>query len=115
MRSPFTSAAHLGDVQAPGRTMPPGLGAAQGRPERSRGRDAAAPQDATFEFAAYVVNQLFTIALSLESARSIVGEGPAGDRIAAATDEVDCMIRDIRAAMFGLASDLDRRDLPCRR
>ena len=55
--------------------------------------------------AGYIVNGLFSVGLSLESARSIVGNGPAGDRIAAATDEVDRMIRHIRTAMFGLVED----------
>ncbi len=57
------------------------------------------------ELAGYIVNGLISVGLSLESARSIVGNGPAGDRIAAATDEVDRMIRDIRTAMFGHAED----------
>ena len=53
----------------------------------------------------YIVNRLFSVGLSLESARSIVGNGPAGDRLAAATDEVDRMIRDIRTAMFDPVGD----------
>ena len=57
------------------------------------------------ELVGYIVNRLFSVGLRLESARSIVGGGPAGDRIAAATDEVDRMIRDIRTALFGLAED----------
>ncbi len=57
------------------------------------------------ELAGYIVNGLISVGLSLESARSIVGNGPAGDRIAAATDEVDRMIRDIRTAMFGHLED----------
>ena len=64
--------------------------------------EPAAPQNMTPEFAGYVVNRLFSVGLSLDSARSIAGNGPAGDRIAAATDEVDRMIRDIRTALFGL-------------
>jgi len=65
----------------------------------------AAPQDPMPEFAGYIVNRLFSIGLSLESARSIVGNGPAGDRIAAATNEVDRTIRDIRTMMFGVTDD----------
>ena len=65
----------------------------------------AVPQDSVAEFAGIVVNRLFSIGLSLESARSIVGNGPAGDRIAAATDEVDELIGDIRATVF--RSDID--------
>jgi len=77
-----------------------------GRLRRERGpRRAAAALRATMpEFAEYVVNRLFSVGLSLESARGIVGKGPAGDRIAAATDEVDRMIRDIRTTMFSLAA-----------
>jgi hypothetical protein len=63
------------------------------------------PEDAMSEFACHIVNQLFSVGLSLESARSIVGNGPAGDRIAAATDEVDRMIRGIRTVMFGRVED----------
>ena len=57
------------------------------------------------ELVSYIVNRLFSVGLSLESARSIVGSGPAGDRIAAATGGVDHMIRDIRTAVFGLVED----------
>jgi hypothetical protein len=67
--------------------------------------EPAVPKSTTPEFAGYVVNRLFSVGLSLDSARSIAGNGPAGDRIAAATDEVDRMIRDIRTALFGLAED----------
>jgi hypothetical protein len=67
--------------------------------------EPAAPQDGMSELVGYIVNRLFSVGLRLESARSIVGSGPAGDRIAAATDEVDRMIRDIRTALFGLAED----------
>ena len=59
-----------------------------------------APQDAMPEFAHHIVNRLFSIGLSLDSARSIVGLGPAGDRVAAATDEVDRLIREIRDHEF---------------
>jgi hypothetical protein len=58
------------------------------------------PQDAMSEFAHHIVNRLFSIGLSLDSARSIVGKGPAGDRVAAATDEVDRLIREIRDHVF---------------
>ena len=63
--------------------------------------EPAAPEDTMPELVGYIVNGLFSVGLSLESARSIVGNGPAGDRIAAATDKVDRMIRDVRTAMFG--------------
>jgi signal transduction histidine kinase len=58
-------------------------------------------------FAEDVVHRLFSIGLSLESARSIVGKGPADDRLAAATGELDRAIREIRTTVFshaGIAS-----------
>jgi hypothetical protein len=67
--------------------------------------EPTAPQDAMSELTGYIVNRLFSVGLSLESARDIAGNGPAGDRIAAATDEVDRLIRDIRTAMFGIPAD----------
>jgi hypothetical protein len=66
---------------------------------------AASVDDAMSRFAGYVVNRLFSVGLNLESARSIVGEGPAGDRVAAATGEVDRLIRDVRTVLFDLAAD----------
>lgn len=61
----------------------------------------AAPQDTMPELVGYIVNGLFSVGLSLESARSIAGNGPVGDRIAAATDKVDRLIREIRQNVFG--------------
>lgn len=63
------------------------------------------PKDVMTHFAEYVVNRLFSVGLSLESAHSILGKGPAAERVAAATDEVDRLIGDIRATMLSLASD----------
>jgi hypothetical protein len=68
-------------------------------------QEPTAPQDAMSELTGYIVSKLFSVGLSLESARDIAGNGPAGDRIAAATDEVDHLIRDIRTAMFGIPED----------
>jgi hypothetical protein len=84
-----------GGGPGPGVTALPGPGPACG---------AASSGEAMPQFAGYVVNRLFSVGLSLESARSIVGPGPAGDRVAAATAEVDRMIRDIRTVVFGLAA-----------
>jgi len=67
--------------------------------------EPGAPEDTMPELVGYIVNGLFSVGLSLESARSIVGSGPAGDRIAAATDKVDRMIRDVRATVFGSVED----------
>jgi hypothetical protein len=73
----------------------------------SDGQDLPEPleptrQDGLPGFANYIVSRLFSVGLSLDSARSVVGDGPAGDRIAAATDGVDRLIRDIRTAVFDL-------------
>jgi hypothetical protein len=62
--------------------------------------EPAAPADAMPELVGFIVNGLFSIGLSLESARSMVGAGPAGDRIAAATGMVDRLIREIRQRVF---------------
>jgi hypothetical protein len=62
--------------------------------------EPAVPQNMMPEFAGYVVNRLLSIGLSLDSAHSIVGKGPAGDRIAAATGDVDHLIREIRDHVF---------------
>jgi len=92
------------DDQAPGRTVPPGP---DGRERPSPHRSASADETMS-RFAADIVNRLFSIGLSLESARSIVTKGPAGDRIAAATDEIDRTIRDIRTTVFTLARDREQ-------
>ena len=67
--------------------------------------EPAGPDGMTSEFTGHIVNRLFSIGLNLESARSIVGDGPAGDRIAIATGELDELIRDIRTTAFGSATD----------
>jgi hypothetical protein len=85
-------AAHLGGPGDDGRDEPIGRAVISALPD---------PGD----FAEYIVNRLFSVGLSLESARSIVGKGPAADRVAAATGEVDQLIRDIRTVMFSLAAD----------
>ncbi|HXZ75725.1 MAG TPA: GAF domain-containing protein [Streptosporangiaceae bacterium] len=82
-------------------------GAREGLP--GRGHQPESLEEAMSRFAGHVVNRLFSAGLSLESARSIVGNGPAGDRVAAATDELDQTIRDIRAIMFSLAADREQR------
>lgn len=97
-----------------GRSGPEDSGSGRRRPA---GREAAPLQDTMSRFAEEIVNRMFSVGLSLESARSIVGGGPAGDRVAAATGEVDRMIADIRTRMFSLAVDAgnhspDRSPLP---
>jgi hypothetical protein len=67
--------------------------------------EAASLEDTMSHFAGYIVNRLFSVGLSLDSAHSVIGKGPAGDRVAAATDQVDRLIREIRTTMFSLAED----------
>lgn len=95
----------LEDGQGPGAVELPGLGSGWRSRERGPAREAASVDDTMSQFAAYIVNRLFSVGLSLESALSIVGKGPAGDRVAAATGEVDRMIGDIRTVVFRLAAD----------
>jgi hypothetical protein len=83
----------------------PGPDAGGGSRERGPIHVAPFAADTMAEFAAYIVNRLFSVGLSLESAHSIVGKGPAAIRVAAAVEEVDLMIRDIRTRMFSLAAD----------
>jgi len=80
----------------PGNDQVPGLASH----ERGLAREAASLDDRMAHFAGYIVNRLFFVGLSLDSAHSIVGKGPAGDRLAAATDEVDRLIRVIRDQLF---------------
>ncbi len=70
-----------------------------------------ASQDAMSEFAHHIVNRLFSIGLSLDSAHSIVGNGPAGDRVAAATDQVDRLIREVRDHVFAERGQRTQADL----
>jgi GAF domain len=66
----------------------------------------ALPETALAEFAGEVVHQLFAAGLSLASAQALVGDGAAGDRVAAAINELDRAIRDIQTTVIDLA---DRR------
>jgi len=97
-----------GDGQASGLTVPPGPADRAGGRERPPAHRSASADDTMSRFAADIVHRLFSIGLSLDSARSIVTKGPAGDRIAAATDEIDRTIRDIRTAVFNLARDREQ-------
>jgi hypothetical protein len=91
-----------------------GAGAGHSSPGADPGRRAAYPDDTIGHFAEYVVKQLFSVGLSLDSAHSIAGKGPAGDRVGAAIDLVDRLIRDVRDQLFQLeereraAKSLDR-------
>lgn len=103
---PAVLAALLGpaDGQAPDPAMLAG-GYAQGGDQGRPGHRRASLEDMMFQFAGEVVNRLFSVGLTLDGARSTIGDGPDGDRVAAATGKVDRMIRDIRTMMFSLAAD----------
>jgi Fe2+ transport system protein FeoA len=68
----------------------------------------AAPENTMPQFEWDIVSRLFSLGLTLDSACSIIGDGPAGDRIAAATDQVDRIIRDIRSDSFDLLAARSR-------
>ncbi len=93
-------ARHLGP--APGDAAPPPPGSEGHDPPRLRGRSVP-PETALGEFAGEVVHRLFAAGLSLASAQSIIGDGTAGDRVAAAIDELDRAICDIRSMLFDRA------------
>jgi len=98
----------------PGISRPPavtglsGPGSAPGGRERRPAHPPAPSDQAISRFAGDVVNRLFSIGLSLDSALSIAGTGPAGDRVAAATNELDRLIRDIRTMVFSRAGDREQ-------
>jgi len=67
--------------------------------------EAAGPRPMFSELASHLASRLFSVGQQLDSARSIVGDGPAGDRIATAADEVDQLISDIRASVVSSPAD----------
>jgi len=69
----------------------------------------ASSDDTASRFVADIVSRLFAATLSLDSARRMVGDGPGGDRIAVAVDQIDRAIRDIQTMTFGLAMDRGKR------
>lgn len=75
--------------------------------------EPAAPEDTMPKPASYIVTRLLSVGASLASAHSITGDGPAGDQIAAAADEVFQLIRDVGAIPFdpatGQAAELKER------
>jgi hypothetical protein len=101
----------LGISQPPDVTVVSGPGSGQGGRERRLVHPPAPFDETMSRFAGDVVNRLFSIGLSLDSTLSITGNGPAGNRIAAATDELDRLIRDIRTMVFGLADDREQHPL----
>jgi hypothetical protein len=101
----FAGQAIAGQLSLPGGDLVDPVGRAMISALLGPGDVQVSREDKLSEFAGYVVNRLFSVGLSLDSAHSIVGEGPAGDRIAAATREVDRIIREIRTTMFSLSAD----------
>jgi hypothetical protein len=65
----------------------------------------AATRDMVSKPASYIVNRLLAVGVSLARARALAGDGPAGDQIAAAADEVFQLIHDIGATPSGSATD----------
>lgn len=66
---------------------------------------ARLPDSEISRLAHSVVNQLFSVGLTLDGARSLLDDGPARDRVAAATAELDRLVRDVRAAVLDRAPD----------
>lgn len=64
-------------------------------------------EDVTSQLLGEVVHRLFSVGLSLDSARSMIPNSAARDRVDPATDQVDRIIRDIRTIMFSLAVDAE--------
>lgn len=69
------------------------------------------PETVLAEFADHVVYRLSAAGLSLASAQALVGDGAAGDRVAAAVEELDRAIRDIRTTVVDLADHRQRPGL----
>jgi hypothetical protein len=59
-------------------------------------------ETALVEFANEIVNRLSAVGLSLAGAQALVGQGLAGERVAAAIDELDRATRDIRTTVYQL-------------
>jgi len=100
-RAVFSALLDPGGDQEPA-TVPSGP---SGRPVQP----SASLEEAMAGLAEEIVTRLFSVGLSLESARSIVGDGPAADRVASATGDVDRLIRDVRAIVFDLIADHGKR------
>jgi GGDEF domain-containing protein len=94
--------------RSPAAPAPPG--AAQALPGRRDRRppaggpasvDAASGIDMRIELTSSVIRRISGVALTLASAASLV-DGPAATRVHGAVDELDALIRDIRAGVFEL-------------
>ncbi len=69
-------------------------------PSLAASDSAAAGQDDLVDVVALTVHRLFRIGLVLESASGLA-DGPVAARLQHAVDELDAVIRDVRAAVFG--------------
>lgn len=90
----------------------PGPDGGRASHEHAPAREAAFPDDTMARFARFIVNRLFSVGLSLDSAHSIIGNGPAADRVAAASDDVDRLIREIRDDVFAERAEGTQAGLP---
>jgi hypothetical protein len=99
------------DGPPPDVTAPYGPGDGRGGEHRPV-HQSASVEDILSQFAGDIANRLLSVGLSLDSARSITGAGPAGDRLAAAADELDRLIRDIRTIVFSSAHRRTRPSPP---
>jgi GGDEF domain-containing protein len=108
-RSPAATAPSAAAQALPGRRdrPPPAALALPGRRDRpppAAGRgavDAASGIDMRIELTTGVIRRISGVALTLASAASLV-DGPAAARVHGAVDELDALIRDIRASVFEL-------------
>jgi GGDEF domain-containing protein len=93
--------------QAAGRSTAAPHGAAQALPGRrdrrplAGGPDADSGIDMRIELTTGVIRRISGVALTLASAASLV-DGPAAARVHSAVDDLDALIRDIRASVFEL-------------
>jgi len=61
-----------------------------------------------------VIQRLFAIGLTLENAGRRINDPVAGERVAAAVDDLDATIKDIRRSIFELSAPVASRDLRAR-
>jgi hypothetical protein len=87
-----------GEGLQPSVSVPPQRADSKDRPVHRR----EPAEEAALQLASDTVNRLFSASLSLASARTLVGDGLPGQRIEAATDEIDRSIRDLRNFVFSL-------------
>jgi hypothetical protein len=74
------------------------------RPDRDSQIPVSAADVLLSQLAFDVVNQLFSVGLTLTGAQALVGRGAAADRLERAVDELDDAIRQIRTIAFSVIS-----------